>query len=277
MSYLIVDDYNETHSKSILEYIFKKYISGQKSGTISLDDIYSILAIENNREEEYSQVELTVSDFSDLVRMSAYPQNQKLREKYQKTTDQGIKSAVLQEAYTQGDYIHLNIAPTSHTNYRIQLNTLNNRTSLAVMKALYAKPQIANSAKFYARSPQCNKPLKVDKVLIYLESKNQVEAVAGLLDNIEDLNTYNILPPFCTVAETSYKEIPFGIAYEEIPGESSFTIERSKDIFEYLTGMNENRTDIPHPIREELFSQYGKEPLGFVNSCFDYVCKKIIF
>lgn len=277
MNYLIVDNYNETYSKSILEYIFKKYISGQKSGTISLDDIYSILAIENNREEEYSQVELTVSDFSDLVRMSAYPQNQKLREKYQKTTDQAIKSTVLQEAYTQGDYIHLNIAPTSQTNYRIQLNTLNNRNSLAVMKALYAKHQIANSAKFYARSPQCNKPLKVDKVLIYLESKNQVKAVAGLLENIEDLRISDILPPFCVFAETFTKCIPFGIAYEEFPGESSFTIERSKNVFEFLTGVNENKTNITHSIREELFSQYGKEPLGFVNSCFDYVCKKIIF
>lgn len=61
------------------------------------------------------------------------------------------------------------------------------------MKALYAKPQIANSAKFYARSPQCNKPLKVDKVLIFHESKNQIEAIAKVLEKIEDLKTYNIL------------------------------------------------------------------------------------
>lgn len=147
------------------------------------------------------------------------------------------------------------------------------------MKALYAKPQIANSAKFYARSPQCNKPLKVDKVLIFFESKNQIEAIAKVLERIEDLKTYNILPPFCTVAKTFTKYISFGIAYEEFSGESSFTIERSKNVFEYLTGMNENRTDIPHPIREELFSQYSKETLslGCVNSCFDYVCKKITF
>jgi len=275
MNYLIVDNYNETHSKSILEYIFKKYISGQKSGTISLDDIYSILTIENNREEEYSEAELTESDFSDLVRLRAYPQNPSLNEEYRKASDAAGKSAVLQKAYTQGGYIYLNINPSIQTNYRIQLNTLNNKHSLAVMKTLYEQKVSIHSAKFYARSPQCDKPLKVDKVLIYFDQK-QLDTVAEILKSVTGLYTLEALPPFCQLAQTNDRKIYFGMAAEELPGESSFSLERSKDVFHYLTGDIENRMNVSHRIKPGLFLSYDKDPVGFVNSCFDYVKKLIV-
>lgn len=275
MNYQILSPYNETHTKSILEACWNKYIQNRKEGTIQLNEIYTLLSSETNREEEYSEAELTESDFSDLVRLRAYPQDPNLNEEYRKAPDDAGKSAVLQKAYVQGGYIYLSIAPSIRANYRIQLNTLNNRHSLNVIKSLYEQKVSIHSAKFYARSPQSRKPLKVDKVLIYFDQK-QLDTVAGILKSVTGLYTLEALPPFCQLVQTNDKKIYFGMAAEELPRESSFSLERSKDVFQYLTGDNESRMNKPHRIRAELFSSYGKDPFGFVNSCFDYVKKLIV-
>ena len=138
------------------------------------------------------------------------------------------------------------------------------------MRALHQQSGIIRSAKFYARSPQCNKNLKVDKVLIYFDNK-QPDKVVDILKSVTGLRTLEALPPFCKLAQTDDGSIYFGMAAEELPGESSFSLERSKDVFEYLTGVSESRENIAHHIRKDLFTRYGKDPVGFVNSCFDYV------
>ncbi len=66
-----------------------------------------------------------------------------------------------------------------------------------------------------------------------------------LLENIEDLRTYNILFRSVRLQKPFTKKIPFSFAYEEFSRESSVTIEQAKDIFKFLTSKDADQMNIP--------------------------------
>lgn len=266
--YTTVSAYNESYTRQVLKDFWKKYIFRDKNNKekeapcIYVSEIYNALGREKNSKGEYTWSTPTSTFFDWFVSNGGFPQNY----------------CDVDQAFDAGDYFHMPLNKTSRSDRRILLNTLGNVASFNLMKDLhelhineisqmkcYGKRNFGDKSDLY---------MKVDKFVIYLP-KDNVDKVLDTIGRI--LNTTSPrITPFCKLVKVNgcSPDLYIGIA-PEIQG-TSFTIERTLDMVDFLTGKRPAMFNAWEKISlTEAVKNYKQDCDDFIYNCYIFITSRI--
>lgn len=237
-----LEPYNEIHTKSLLRQLFSK-------GQISINEIYTLLGTDNiNNGRQYTLPDIN----SDIV--SFTPAMLKPQGANYTAAIQPYENLVRNE-YINGNYFHIRFQNQGSTE-RMIINIKTQQDAVNIMKYLSLKetenlykslPTAINSMKFYAlHSLGRRTALKCDKIVIYYERRNRDDVYQMIIEaarvfNIPSANFLTPISGFYHLAGRNDGSYRVGIGVE-ISG-TSFTKERTKNIFHKLTGRNFSNSD----------------------------------